>query len=1028
MSQTEVVGANERVRRYWLSLNEFEKPESSAASTRGEFWDPPQLALDAEAAKLGMSRRSFLKLMGASAAMASFAGCTRRPVQTIVPYVSKPVEITHGIPNHYASNDPVTGMGLVLITREGRPIKVDGNDDHPMNGHGLMARGQAEIFDLYDPDRLRGPKIGSESASWDAFDATTAPLVGARRGVAFFTGTIHSPTLLAAIRKFSERHYQFDALPFDDIREGQKDSFGKAVLPRFRFHKAKMIVSIDGDFLDTMISPEEFTRQFSAARSLEGASYNRFVAFESSVRLTGMNADQRYAIEPSDRLHLALALAAEVARKIGRPTPELDGFSAQSLSGRIGIEAATLLDIAEGLAKNRGRSLVIAGGVGGKSASAVALQNVVNFLNSVLGNDGVTIDGTNGTSNLFQGSLAQVQELVAAMNSGAIETLVIQGVNPAYHLPASVGFAAALKKVKNVIYFSRYADETAVSAQYLVAESHPFETWGDVNPLVDLYGVVQPTIRPLFETRSLLDQLAAWGSKANLALGGANAYELVRETWKGLHTKYRGANDFEDFWEQNLQKGYFDGMGTEARDRAGSSRSFSMGAIARSIREAMSERPSGSEGTFSLIIQPSMTMGDGSQSNNSHLHELPDPVTKATWGNHLLISPAAAAALKLQDGEVVRVENSAHAIELPVIRQPGLRDNVAVVNYGYGRKMGGRIGDGLGVSVTGFTQPVNGILSFLAANVKVAKTGRFEMLAVTQEHSSLEGRDILFETTFDEFKANPAAGIVHHIENPQSLWSGHKYEGYRWGMTIDLNRCTGCSACVMACVVENNIPIVGKEQVNRGREMHWIRIDRYYSGDAKNPEATFQPMTCQHCENAPCETVCPVLATVHDSEGLNVMVYNRCVGTRYCSNNCPYKVRRFNFLEFNVPMNGTFEHPIALSKNPDVTLRSRGVMEKCTFCVQRIMFGKNEAKREGRKVRDGEIRTACQEACPADVISFGNINDPEAEVSKKRQQKRGFRVLEELNTKPSITYLTRVWNRAPKAENSAHGAAHEGGH
>lgn len=1015
---------NERVSRYWLSLNEYETPAASNSATAGEFLKPPQLALDEEASKLGLSRRSFMKVMGASAAMASFAGCTRRPVQTIVPYVTKPEEITHGIPNVYASNDPVSGRGLLLVSREGRPVKVDGNEDHPLNGQGLFAAGQASIFDLYDPDRIRNPFIAGQEATWEAFDQATTALFNNREDVAFLTGTIHSPTTLAAIKRVAGRHYQFDGLAFDDIRKGQRESFGANVLPTYRIDRAKMVVSIDADFLDTMITPEAFTKQFAQARQLQGQGYSQFVAFESSMRLTGQNADLRVPIHPGDRLVIALGLAYEVSRRLGRPLTDLDGFGAKAVAERAGIDAAILSSVADDLAKNRGRSLVLAGGMVGKSGHAVALQNAVNYLNSILGNDGVTVLAGE-SSNLCQGAFSDVQALMAAMNSGSVKTLVIQGVNPLYLLPKASGFAEALKKVPNVIYFSRYRDESFAAAKFVAAESHAFEIWGDVNPVSGVYGVVQPTIRPLFDTRGLLDQISVWTAKSGEVL---TPYEQVRNTFKGLQTRARTGADFETFWEEVLQKGFLDLRASEAR--SSTARNFSTGALVRAVREARTERPQAGDDTFSLVLQATVAMGDGSQANNAHLHELPDPVTKATWGNFLLISPKAAERLALKDGEIVRIENANFNAELAVLRQPGLRDNVVVSSLGYGRKLGGRVADEVGVSLLEFVQVENGALSFLASNIKLSKTGRFDEVAVTQEHHSLEGRDILFETTYEQFRNNPASGIVKHVENPESLWSGFQYNGYRWGMVIDLNRCTGCSACMVACAVENNIPVVGKEGVRRGREMFWIRLDRYYSGDPANPETLHQPMTCQQCENAPCETVCPVLATVHNNEGLNSMIYNRCVGTRYCANNCPYKVRRFNFLEYNTPMNGKFEHPIALSKNPEVTLRSRGVMEKCTFCVQRIEYSKNVAKREGRKVRDGEVRTACQVACPAEAISFGDINDEGTQVSRMSKEQRGYKVLEELNTKPSITYLTRVWNRAPKAEADGHHGAsgHEGGH
>lgn len=1001
--------------KYWLSLREYNNPSESNAFTKGEFLEPPEKAADEH----GINRRNFMKLMGATTLLGSLAGCTRRPVQKLVPYVNKPEEITPGVPNYYSSADPVLGQGLVVTTREGRPIKVDGNPDFPEGGKGIGLRGQASVLDLYDPDRLKSPTVDGKSVGWDEFDREVRGAFNRGQSVHLLTSTVHSPSVKRLVRRFNGKHYQFDAMGMDHIRQGQRDSYGSDVLPRYRFDKAKVVVSIDADFMDTMIHPEEFTRQFMKTRELKGNGYSSLYVFESAMTLTGMNADRRVAIHPADHLHLVLGLANEISSRIGKPNSALSEFTLEAVAKRAGVDEVLLKEVAQQLYRNRGLGLLIAGGVGAKTDFAVAVQNAVNYINSILGNDGAVIDGDEITSNLFQGSMNEVERLITAMNAGSVDTLVIHGFDPIYSLPASAGFADALKKVKNVVYVGQYNDATAREAKFVAAESHAMESWGDVNPSTDLYAVIQPTIRPLWSTRSFQDSLISWAGMAGNSPPEKNSYEMVRNTWRQVRAKYSVSKDFEDFWVEGLHKGFYDGSNNRDANRT-KARNYSSGALQRAVAQAGSLRPMRAENSFTLIVKPSMTLGDGSQANNAHLQEIPDPVTKMTWENTVSISPDAAKALSLKDGDYVKVSNASATVELPVLVQPGLRSDVLVTNMGYGR-LGGRICDEIGGSAQAFISAVDGSISHVATGVKLAKVpGKFRQLANTQEHHATEGRDVSFETSYEEYLNNPESGIVHHLKELPSLWSEHKYTGYRWGMVIDLNRCSGCASCIMACNVENNVPVVGREEVVRGREMHWIRVDRYYKGDPSNPEVINHPMVCQHCENAPCETVCPVLATVHNDEGLNQMVYNRCVGTRYCANNCPYKVRRFNFFEYNQPMNGKMEYPIPLSKNPEVTIRSRGVMEKCSFCTQRIESAKNIGKREGRRIGDKDLQTACQAACPTDAISFGDVNNPESRVSKERKDPRAFVVLEELGVKPMVSYMTRVWNRTPAKKDNGH--------
>lgn len=1014
-------------RYYWKSLEHKENKVAEAQAKANEFMESP---IDALKEATTVDRRSFLKYTGAASLMAALAGCTRRPVQTIVPYAVKPEEITLGQPNFYASADPATGHGLLLRTLEGRPIKVDGNEDHPF-GKGISARAQASILDLYDPDRLRAPRIGGKEVSWEEFDAEVTTKVSRYRrsqgqgGTYFFTSSVLSPSLQQAIDEYSDQHFVFDSLPMGDIRRGQKECYGTDVIPRYRFDKAELIVSIDADFLDTWLNTSEYESGFAKGRNLKASkSMNRLIAFESASRLTGANADQRIAIHPDDQLHIALAIANEVAVASGDSVRDIESHSAAAIESRVGIQRDVIQKVAKELLRNKGKSLVVAGGIAGKSKHAVELQNVVNYINSALGNEGRTIDGTNATYRGFQGSFSKLQTLIADMRSGAVKTLVIQGINPLYSLPKSLLFKEALEKVENVIYLTQYDDETAKVANYVAAESHPFEAWGDVNPSKGVYSIQQPTIRPLWKTRSLLDCLVSWAPKVRGVDLPGSAYELVQRNWRSVYNRAGSPGDFLAYWEKSLQDGVVDF--NNYQNASGSARTYRNGALTRAIQFAKVARPKSPSGSYTLVMQPTVALGDGAQANNSTLQELPDPVTKCTWGNYLSVSKADAERLSVKEGDVVSVENATHKVELPVHIQPGLKSGVVVTQLGYGREFNGRVGNGVGASVIDFALSVNNVMEFIGQSVKINKTGRTEQLACTQSHHTLDGRDIVFETTHDEYLQDPHSGIVHHLDKIESIWPEHKYESYRWGMAIDLTNCTGCSSCIVACNVENNVPAVGKDEVLKGREMHWLRIDRYYSGDSESPEVLNQPMLCQHCENAPCETVCPVIATVHNDEGINSMIYNRCVGTRYCANNCPFKVRRFNFLEYNTGMNQPMEHPVALSKNPDVTIRSRGVMEKCSFCQQRITFAKNEAKNEGRRVKDGEVKVACQEACPSDAIIFGDMNDPTSRLSKVRKDRRMYFALEETNVKSSVGYLTKVRNRKPLPKADGHHG--NGGH
>jgi Fe-S-cluster-containing dehydrogenase component len=658
-----------------------------------------------------------------------------------------------------------------------------------------------------------------------------------------------------------------------------------------------------------------------------------------------------------------------------------------------------------------GKSLVVGGGHQSTGELGVALEVAVNLLNSALDNDGVTVDG-NASTKPVHTSYAELLNLVNEMKSGQVDVLIIYKTNPIYALPKAVGFEEALAKVGQVVMFADRLDETGRLADFVAATPHATEAWGDSSPYSGVYTVQQPTISPLYKTRGLEDSLIVWGKKLGLggALGAApNWHEYLMNSWKDMvHSRNSVGTPFQIFWEQVLRDGFYDGT-----SRMGVSRARTFGASTLRVLPKLSWAQD-----VTLVMYPKSTVfdGQGAESNNGWLHELPDPVTKVTWDNHASISPAMAKRLGVKEGDVVRLKTSAASIEVPVFVQPGMHDQTVGVQVGYGRTAAGRVGNDLGANVYPLASASARGLAMSGLAVSVEKTGKTVKLATTQRHHSMEGRAIVREAGLSDYQHNSKAGNEHQ-HKLVSMWPAYEYAGYKWGMAIDLNACTGCSACVIGCQAENNIPVVGKRFVLDSKEMHWLRIDRYYSGNVENPETVHQPMLCQQCENAPCETVCPVLATMHDHEGLNQQVYNRCVGTRYCANNCPYKVRRFNWFTFT-----DYAKPMNLVFNPDLTVRTRGVMEKCTFCVQRIREAKDRAKDQARKVLDGELKTACQQSCPTNAIFFGDINDKNTRVSQVAADPRGYHVLEELNVRPSVTYLTKIRNA--EVEGHGHGEGH----
>ncbi|MDL1870787.1 4Fe-4S dicluster domain-containing protein [Deltaproteobacteria bacterium PRO3] len=976
-------------KKAWKSLEELREDPAWREESADEF---PEWSA---------SRRDFLKLMGFGLGTVAMTACTRSPVHKAIPFLQKPEELTPGVANWYATTCAgcSAGCGLLVKSRDGRPIKVEGNPESPLNQGGVCAVGQASLLSLYDGARLKAPRWDGNPIAWDALDdrvrAALASAGAEGRKAVLLTGTINGPSTLALIEEFLKKfpgssHVAYDSVSAKAIREANRKSFGAAVLPTYRFDLAERVVGIQADFLGAWLSPVEFTRQYVSRRKLKpGVAPSRHVQIESDFSLTGSNADLRLPIAPDQTSWATLALLEAVqALAGGAALPE---FPKQ------GLPLEKIQAVAKDLWAHRGKSLVVSG------SNEPLVQAAVNAINALLGNIGKTVD-LDGVSRQKQGDEAGLAELVAAMQRGEVAVLLVEGVNPAYDNPLAAEFREALKKVPLSLSFSPAPDETAALVRAQAPGLHFLEAWNDAEPRARLFHLTQPLIAPLFDNRGFQDSLLRW-----LGLG-PDFYRYLQAHWeKTLYPRQTKFLSFREFWNFSLHDGVFRLPGSDPQAKALVENPVE---IARAALADPRLRAAGGE-ALQMQVYESIALREGAAANNPWLQELPDPVTKVTWGNVLKIAPAEAARRGWKDGDVVRVETERGNLELPVFLQPGMPAKTLGAALGYGRSAAGKVGKGVGADAYPVLGYADGYFRYAISGVRLAATGRTQRVATTQTHGSMEGRAIVRQTRFDEYKRNPRAG---NEDRPKliSLWPAWKEGAHSWGMAIDLNACTGCSGCLIGCQVENNVPVVGAEEVWRRREMGWIRIDRYYVGDAENPETLHQPMMCQHCGNAPCETVCPVLATVHSSDGLNQQVYNRCVGTRYCANNCPYKVRRFNWFDYadNPEFDFNLNDQVAkLALNPDITVRSRGVMEKCSMCIQRIQEGKLQAKNEGRALQDGEIQMACQQSCPGKAIVFGDLNDPNSEISKLLKDERYYAVLEELNVRPAVGYLTKVRNK-----------------
>lgn len=1012
--------SNGKSKKYWKSLDGRDgvdaQPERDA--------DVPVLP--------GVDRRKFLEASGFTLSAAAMAGCDsdRTPVKKILPLAQQPEGVVPGQMQNYASTclGCSSGCGMLVGVRDGRPLKMEGLPEHPLSKGGLCAVGQALPLGLYDSHRLDHPLKQSQKSNWTDVDAeiiaSLKEIEASGGAVRIVTDTISSPTLKGSIDEFlgrfkDARHVTFDLDDCGAIRAAHERTHGIAVLPHYRFDRADSIVSFGADFLGTWISPVEFTAAWRTRRSPSGPhpKMSHYVQFESRMTLTGSNADQRYTLRPLEERLVLNHLAVRIAKLAGRPLPAAPLPSSSIAEEVLGQLAVRLWDA-------RKRSLVVS------SSEDIETQVVVNYLNELLGNYGRTVD-IDRPSLQRQGSRTEVASLVNEIRAGKVQALLVAGIDLTHNLPAHKEMAEAIAKIPLTVSFAERENDFASLAKYVCPDHHGLESWSDAEPVRGLVSLTQPAVRPLRETRAITESLARWSGI------DASMNEILRDAWeKKIFPRQHRETNFTKFWEQSLHDGF-------AEIAADSAKTGTFKYEALKIASAPAETSD-----FTLILHNTIAIPDARHAHNPWLQELPDPITKVTWDNYVSVSPETAKDLSLTDGDVVRVEteSSGVAIKLPAFVQPGQHKNVLSVALGYGSPGTERFANigpdwfeaettvcenGLvGVNAAPLIDLDGDSLRQVRSGVRITKTGARHELATTQEYHSMdvppeiapkggERRHVIEETSLPQFLENSKSGSHAHPTNDVQLWpEDHPKTGHAWGMVIDLNACSGCSACLIACQSENNVPVVGRDEVRRQREMHWIRIDRYYSGEGDDLTVSHQPMMCQHCDNAPCETVCPVLATVHSDEGLNQQAYNRCVGTRYCANNCPYKVRRFNW--FNYPHDDTLAN---LALNPDVTVRSRGVMEKCSMCVQRIQEGKIEAQRLGLPVADGAIQPACQQSCPAQAIVFGDLNDPKSKVSSAMNDPRRYKVLEQLNVRPSVGYLRIVRNHeTDNGSEHGHGA------
>ena len=1088
-------------KQYWQNFGDLTQSDRFKQTTEKEFSEEllPLEALDSKGLlDVKAPRRDFLKYLGFSTAAAAIAASCEMPVRKAVPFLQKPDNQILGVADYYASTYVNGGDAISVLVkqRDGRPIKIEGNDLSTLTKGGTSAQAQASVLDLYDPTRLRHPlqKSGAdykEVTKFEAIDKLITEGIASLAGkpIVLLTSTISSPSTLQIITEFlvkypNSRHVQYDAVSHSGMILANEACYGKKSLPNYHFDKAKVVVSLGADFLGTWLNNTQYSKQFAQTRKInaEKPELSRHIQFESMMSLTGSNADDRYTHKPSETGNVALALLAKLGGAVAAPT-----FKDARLTK--GIDETAKLLIA-----NKGAALAVCG------SNDVNVQTIVNAINDALGANGTTINW-GATTNIRKGVDAEMQQLYSDMNTGAVGAVMLYDCNPVYTYAEGKKFGEALAKLPLTVSFNTTLDETAEYCKYIIPSHHWLESWGDAEPVTGHVSIIQPLINPLFKTRHFQTSLLKWTGVNASTAATLNPTDTANKAYV-VGTVIASTDEYENYhkaywaskvgstnaWNTALQNGLIETATTTA------SATFNSANVAVASAKIAAIK----QGEYEVVLYQKVGVGTGAQANNPWLQELPDPISKVTWDNYAMVSPALAKTLfgfdvtnpNKKDADkyevfpekpVVKITVNGKVLQLPALIVPGVNNNTVAIAVGYGRKSLsdddavnynriGRAAYKAGLNAYPFVG-FDGV-SYTYNNVAtLAKSDKDNYpLAQTQVHGFTEGRPVIYESNLKGFVKDPLEVLAEprheralitpdgktDYEKDATQYPTYDRPGIKWGMSIDLNTCTGCSACVVACNAENNVSVVGKIQVQRAHEMHWLRIDRYFTGDLENPDVIFQPMMCQHCDNAPCENVCPVAATNHSSEGLNQMTYNRCIGTRYCANNCPYKVRRFNWLDYNgsdsfgdnqKPLIGTDMNEVVMQMNddltrmvlnPDVTVRGRGVIEKCSFCVQRLQENKLEAKKQQDPSLVRNVKVACAQACPSDSIVFGNLNDKESEIYKVRnveQVNRTYYVMDQLHVLPNVSYLAKIRNTDREVNNgnerehhgaAAHGAEHKG--
>ena len=1021
------------MKKYWRSLEELESVKNNEAIEPSIEFPTDGLSKDEIQNKYVSNRRDFLKLLGFSTAYAVAATSCQQPVRKAIPFLQRPADITPGVASHFAStiSTPDDYASVVVKVRDGRPIKIEGNKLSKITQGGTNARIQAAVLDLYDTARLQHPLKNGKKITWKAADAEIIKQLestaAAGQKIVIISSTVISPSTKKIFEAFKAKYptteiYYTDAISYGALIEANEATFGKAGIPVYHFDKAKVIVGFNADFLGTWLSPVQFAADYAKTRDLTNGQteISRHYQYETLMSLTGSNADYRQFIKPAQEKKLLIKLHNAIATKTG-------GATIKELPCEINVDK-----VAADLLANKGQSIVVSG------TNDKNIQVIVNSINNMLGNYGSTLDFKRETL-LKQGKDTAIHQAFAFMDAGQVGAVILYNSNPVFNCPHGDKKAALLKKVKLSIAITDKVDETAKNVQYVLPDNNFLESWSDAEPVTGMYSLGQPVINKLWDTRQAQESFMKWAGISG------SFYDYMKKNWlenilakkevateadsqakqDSTATESQSIIDFTSGWNKALQDGVYE------VDVTAEAPEFNAGYLKENEAKIIEfKKPEG----LQLAVYEKVGIGSGLMANNPWLQELPDPISKATWDNYITVAPKTAKEKAWKQEDVLKVTAGEVSVELPVLIQPGQDPSTIGIALGYGRTAAGPVADQVGgANAAQLVHTSNGERIYSGIEVKIEKTGKTYPLAQTQTHDTMEGRaeDIARETTLAAWQKDKHSGNEKHVFFKDKLehvnlykngYNPEDYPGHHWGLAIDYNKCTGCSACIIACQVENNIAIVGKEQIRRRRNMHWLRIDRYYSSKEDklyspvedNPEVFHQPVMCQHCDNAPCENVCPVAATPHTKEGLNAMAYNRCIGTRYCMNNCPYKVRRFNWFNFveGGDYNYLFNDEVKrMVLNPDVVVRQRGVVEKCTLCIQRIQEGKLKAKTEGRELRDGEIEVACEQACPSNAIVFGDTNMADARIIKLFQDERSYGLLEELKTLPSVVYMTKVRNK-----------------